>query len=446
MERRHFMKLASWGALAQMAGVSPLRSMAALAQNSSANDYKAIVCLFLRGGNDSNNMLVPLTGSQYTAYSQARASNAVAQSQLLPLMNSGLGLNPAFSNLQQAYNGGSAAMIANVGPLVQPTTTAQYQAASVQLPQQLMAHDDQQEVWEAGGYQPGLLSSWSGLTSDLLSPSYNSANLPMVTVLGGGASNFGRGLTSTPYTAGGSAQPASLWCSQGLACYPRAAAAQQLLSFNNGVSLLQADQQIYSSAYKYNAFYDGVLSSAQPFRTPFNASNPLSSSLYTVATMMQLRNQIGARRQIFLINAAGFDTHASQSTAQPQLYAMIDQIVSTFIQVTQELGIFNDVTLFTASDFSRTLQMNSAGGSDHAWGGHHFVVGGAVKGRSIYGSMPNLQIGGPNDIDGSGRFVPTTALSQYMATLASWFGVPSASLGSIFPGLSNFSNPNVGFI
>ena len=446
MERRSFMKLASWGALAQMAGVSPLRSMAALAQNSTSTDYKAIVCLFLRGGNDSNNMLVPLTGAQYTAYSQARGSNAVGQSQLLPLANSNLGLNPAFSNLQQAYRSGNAAMIANVGPLVQPTTTAQYLAASVQLPQQLMAHDDQQEVWEAGGYQPGVLSSWTGLSSDLLSPVYNSANLPMVTVLGGGASNFGRGQTSAPFTAGYDAQQANLWCSQGLACYARATAAQQLLSFNNGVNLIQADQQIYSSGYKYNTFYNGVLSSAQPFRTSFNGSNPLSGALYTVATMMQLRSQIGARRQIFLINADGFDTHAAQSGAQPQLYSMIDQAVSTFIQVTQELGIYNDVTLFTASDFSRTLQMNSAGGSDHAWGGHHFVVGGAVKGGNVYGSMPNLQIGGPNDIDGSGRFVPTTALSQYMATMASWFGVPGSSLGSIFPGLSNFQNPNVGFI
>ena len=446
MERRSFMKLASWGALAQLAGVSPLRSMAQLAQNTSANDYKAIVCLFLRGGNDSNNMLVPLTGAQYTAYSQARASNAVAQSQLLPLMNSALGLNPAFSNLQQAYNSGNAAMIANVGPLVQPTTTAQYQSASVQLPQQLMAHDDQQEVWEAGGYQPGVASSWSGLASDLLTPSYNSSNLPMVTVLGGGASNFGHGQTSAPFTAGPSAQPAVYWCAQGLACYPRASAAQQLITFNNGANLLQADEQIYSTSYKYNEFYNGVLGSAQPFRTSFNAANPLSSALDTVATMMQLRSQIGARRQIFLINADGFDTHAAQSGAQPQLYAMIDQAVSMFIQVTQELGIYNDVTLFTASDFSRTLQMNSAGGSDHAWGGHHFVVGGAVKGGKIYGSMPNLQIGGPNDIDGSGRYVPTTALSQYMATLASWFGVPSSALGSIFPGLGNFSNPNIGFI
>ncbi len=445
MDRRNFLKTASWGALAQLAGVSPLRSMAALAQSTSANDYKAIVCLFLRGGNDSNNMLVPITGSQYTAYSNARGSSAVAQSQLLALQNSNLGLNSAFVNLQAAYQAGNAAMIANVGPLVQPTTTAQYQASAVQLPTSLMAHDDQQEIWESGGYTSGVGPSWSGLTADLLTPTYNVPNLPMVTLVGN-ASNFGRGNTAVPFTAGPSAQQAAFWCSQGLACYPRNDSAQQLITFNNGVNLLQADQQIYQNAYKYNNFYNGVLGSAQPFKTQFNAANPLSPALYTVATMMQLRNQIGARRQIFLIDAEGFDTHASQGQAQPQLYSMIDNAVGTFIQAMQEMGLYNDVTLFTASDFSRTLQMNSAGGSDHAWGGHHFVVGGAVKGGKIYGSLPNLQIGGPDDIDGTGRFVPTTALSQYSATLASWFGVPAASLSSMLPGLSNFSNPNLGFI
>ena len=445
MQRRSFLKTASWGALAQLAGISPLRSMAALAQNSAAGDYKAIVCLFLRGGNDSNNMLVPLTGSQYGAYSQARGSNAVAQKQLLSLANSAYGLNPAFTNLSKAYAAGNVAMIANVGPLVQPTTAAQYRATSVQIPSQLMAHDDQQEVWESGAYAPGIGPSWSGLTADLLSPTYNSPDLPMVTLVGN-AINFGRGAGSSPFTAGAAAQPAAFWCSEGLACYPRAAAAQQILSFNNGVNLLQADQQIYQDAYKYNAFYNGVLSGAHGFRTSFPGNNPLSGALYTVATMMQLRSEIGARRQIFFIDAGGFDTHAGQAQAQGQLYPTIDQAVGTFSQVMQELGLYENVTLFTASDFSRTLQINSSGGSDHAWGGHHFVVGGAVKGGRIYGSFPNLQVGGPDDIDGSGRYVPTTALSQYTATLASWFGVPGSALGAMLPGLTNFQTTNLGFV
>lgn len=445
MQRRSFLKAASWGALAQLAGVSPLRSMAAFAQNAAPNDYKAIVCLFLRGGNDSNNMIIPLGGSQYSAYSQARGAAAVAQSQLLPLTGSPYGLNSTFANLQQAFSSGNAAMITNVGPLVQPTTTAQYLQASVAIPQQLMAHDDQQEAWEIGGYASGVGPSWTGLTADLLGPAYNSPNLPMVTLLGS-ATDFGRGVTTSPFTASSAAQPASFWCDNGNVCNARQAAAQQLLTFNNGVHLLQADQQIYQSAYKYNAFYNSILASAQPVRTAFPATNPLSPALQTVATMMQLRRQIGAGRQIFLIDAGGFDTHAAQSAAQPALFGYMDQFVGTFTQVMQELGLYDNVLMFTASDFSRTLQINSGGGTDHAWGGHHFVVGGPVKGGKVYGSFPNLTLGGTDDIDGSGRFVPTTALSQYMATLATWFGVPSASIPGMFPGITNFAAPTLGFV
>ncbi len=446
MQRRNFLKTASWGALAQLAGVSPLRSMAAFADSNSANDYKAIVCLFMRGGNDSNNMIVPLAGSQYDAYSQARGLSAIAQGQLLPLPNSNFGLNPAFANLKQAYASGNAAMIANVGPLVQPTTMAQYKATSVQIPSLLMAHDDQQIAWESGAYQPVIGSSWAGLTSDLLSSNYNSSSMPMVTLVGD-ATIFGRGQSSSPFSANGYAQQAAFWCADGgLWCAPRNVAAQQLLTFKNGVNLLQTDQQAYLQAYKYNAFYNGILSSAKGFKTNFIQNNPLSGPLYTVATMMQLRSEIGARRQIFLIDAGGFDTHGDQGGIQPALYGMIDQAIGMFVQVMQEMGLYNNVTLFTASDFSRTLSINSSGGSDHAWGGHHFVVGGAVKGGSIYGSFPNLQLGGPDDIDGSGRFVPTTALSQYTATLASWFGVPNSALGAMLPGLTNFSTTNLGFV
>jgi uncharacterized protein (DUF1501 family) len=449
MHRRNFLKAASatasWGALAQLAGISPLRSMAALAQSTSSTDYKAIICLFMRGGNDSNNMIVPITGSQYTAYSTARGAAAIAQNQLLPLTNSAYGVNAAFTNVQQAFGAGHAAFIHNVGPLVQPTTVAQYQAASVPIPGQLMAHDDQQEVWELGGYTPGIGSSWSGLTADLLSSQYNSPNLPMVTLLGQ-ASDFGRGVTSAPFTANANDQQVNFWCADGTYCGNRETAAQQLLTFNNGVNLLQADQQIYQNAYKYNNFYNNVLASAQPLQTQFPSNNPLSGALKTIATMMQLRNQIGAGRQIFFVDAGGYDTHSAQSSVQTALYSQIDEFVGTYVQVMQELGLYNNVVMFTASDFSRTLQINGNGGTDHAWGGHHFVVGGPVKGGQTFGTMPNLTLGGPDDLDGSGRFIPTIALSQYAATIASWFGVPSASLPGMFPGLSNFSSSNVGFI
>jgi uncharacterized protein (DUF1501 family) len=221
---------------------------------------------------------------------------------------------------------------------------------------------------------------------------------------------------------------------------------QQLITFNNGVKLLQADEQIYQNSFAYNDFYNNVLKSASPLKTVFPGSNPMSPALNTIATMIQLRQQIGAKRQIFLVNAGGFDTHADQQSSQPNLFAQLDQAVGVFSEAMQELGVFPDVTLFTASDFARTLQYNGSGGTDHAWGGHHFVVGGAVKSGQLYGTFPNLQLNGPDDLDGSGRWLPSTSLSQYAATLASWFGVPNSALPTILPGLSNFSNRNLGFI
>ncbi len=445
MQRRSFLKTASWAALAQMGGLSPLRSMSAFAQSASGSDYKAIICLFMRGGNDSNNMIVPIGGSQYAAYAAARGSAAVGQGSLLPLGSTGFGLNPAFLHLQQAFNTGQAAVIANVGPLVQPTTPAQFRSSSAPLPTLLFGHDSQQETWESGGYNPSLQQSWAGLTADLIGSSYNSSNLPMVTLLGT-AANFGRGQNSAPFTASTSANQTGFWCSEHLSCYPRAASAQQLINFNNNVSLIQADEQIYKQAYQYNNFYNSILAGAKGFATSFDGSNPLASQLYTVATMMKLHSAIGARRQIFLIDAGGFDTHAGQDQIQPTLYKQIDGAVDMFTRVTQEIGLYNNIALFTASDFSRTLSINTANGSDHAWGGHHFVLGGPVHGGKIYGTFPNLQLNGPDDLDGSGRFVPTTALSQYMATLAAWFGVPASALPAMFPGLSNFSAPTLAFV
>jgi uncharacterized protein (DUF1501 family) len=448
IDRRSFLRTASWGALAQLAGVSPLRTMAALAQSnasSSSTDYKALVCLFMRGGNDSNNMIVPLDASQFAFYSKARGPLALAQASLRSLGSTGYGLHSAFPNLTTAFTQGQAAFIANVGPLVQPSTVAQVKAAQVQLPDALMSHLDQQEVWETGGYLSGTGPGWAGLAADRISSTYNADNLPMVTLLGS-ATNFGLGNMTAPYTVNGGAQPSNFWCSAGNSCGPRGEAQDQLLTFNTGVNLIQADQQIYESAVKYNNFYNSVLSDATALKTAFPSSNQVGPALQTIATMIQLRGEIGARRQVFLIDCGSFDTHAAQSSSQSMLFAQVDQAVAIFISAMQELGVYNEVTLFTASDFSRTLQYNGSLGTDHAWGGHHFVVGGAVKGGQIYGDFPNLELSGPNDLDGSGRWVPTTALSQYAATLALWFGVPAADLPSILPGLSNFSSSNVGFV
>ncbi len=445
MNRRALLKAASWSALGQLAGFSPLRSIAQLAQSSSSSDYKALICLFLRGGNDSNNMIVPLTNSQYSSYRSARGPLALSQSSLLGMQGVGYGLHPALPTLNAAFARGDAAFVANVGPLVQPTSVEQFKAAQVQLPDALMSHQDQQQIWESGGYNSGVHPGWGGLAADHISSAYNANNLPMVTLLGG-ATNFGSGNITAPYSVPGNSEGTAFWCSSGNSCYARADSAQQLLTFDTGVNMIQADQQIYQSAYQYNDFYNNVLGDANPLRTAFPSSNALSAGLNTIATMIQLRNEIGARRQIFLLDLGSFDTHSAQIATHSALLAQLDQAVGIFVSAMQELGVYNNVTLFTASDFARTLQYNGSLGSDHAWGGHHFAVGGAVNGGRIYGKFPSLQLNGPDDIDGSGRWAPTTSLSQYAATLASWFGVSNADLPTILPGLSNFSQQKLGFV
>jgi uncharacterized protein (DUF1501 family) len=281
--------------------MSPLRSISALAQSSSSTDYKALVCLFLRGGNDSHNMIVPLNAAQYGYYSQARGPLAIPQNSLLTLGGTGYGLHPAFVNLNAAFATGQAAMIANVGPLVQPTTVAQFKAGTAALPEALMSHEDQQQTWERGGYNSGTGPGWAGLVADQIGSTYNSSNLPMVTLLGL-ATDFGLGIKTAPLSVPGDSAGDSFWCSAGMSCYPRTDAAQQLLTFNTGVTLIQADQQMYQSAYKYNDFYSDVIAGATPLKTQFPSSNGMAASLQTVASMIQLRSQIGARRQVFLID------------------------------------------------------------------------------------------------------------------------------------------------
>ncbi len=445
MNRRSFLRTSSWATLAHLSGVSPLRSMSVYAQSSSLSDYKALICLFMRGGNDSNNMIVPMATADYSQYAAGRGPLALSQSSLLQLSGIGYGLHSSLPTLAASFRTGNAALIANVGPLVQPTTAAQYKMAHVSLPDALMSHEDQQQIWESGGYHSGVGPGWAGLAADSMSSSYNTDNLPMVTLLGN-ATNFGTGNNTSPLFVAGNTQPAHFWCSAGGSCGLRNTAQQQLLSFDTGVELIQQDQLVFEKSFKYSGFYNKVIQGVSPLKTSFPSSCALSPALQTISSIIQLRGQIGARRQIFLIDLGGFDTHASQLTTQAGLLGQVDQGVAIFTAAMQELGVYKDVTMFTASDFARTLQYNGSLGTDHAWGGHHFVVGGAVKGGQLYGKFPSMQINGPDDIDGSGRWAPSTSLSQYLATLATWFGVPTADLPKILPGLSNFGSSNVGFI
>jgi uncharacterized protein (DUF1501 family) len=257
---------------------------------------------------------------------------------------------------------------------------------------------------------------------------------------------FCNGASSTPV----SVSPGNLsagQCTEGSTeCAARLATAQALVGFNSGITLVQADNSITTNAYGYAKTLSDAVQSITPLKTVFPANNTLATQLKQIAQIIQVRAALGVNRQIFFAGIGNFDTHAGQIPVQSALLAAISPAVAAFYQATQELGVASDVTSFTMSDFSRTFQPNSNTGSDHAWGSHHFVLGGAVKGGKMYGTFPTLALGGPDDSGSNGRWVPSTASVQYAATLAQWFGVSTAQLPAIFPNIGSFSTANLGFV
>jgi uncharacterized protein (DUF1501 family) len=440
--RRSFIKYASLAAAGNFAGLRPFGTLNALAQTSP--DYKALVCIFLFGGNDANNMVIPFDLSGYNNYASVRGPLALAQNTLLPLTPlPNFALNPNLPDIQALFNSGNAALVANVGTLIEPTTRAQYLAGST-VPANLFSHPDQQLEWQNADISGATPTGWAGRMSDLLGKSYNSsATIPMITSVAGD-SLFCNGASSTPV----SVSPGNLGgasCSEGTECTARQAAAQALLTFSSGVSLITADDQITSNAYNYAKILTAATQSVSPLQTVFPTGG-LGAQLQQIAQIMQVRAALGVQRQIFFASLGNFDTHSDQIALQSALLASLSPAIAAFYQATVEMGIQNSVTSFTMSDFARTFQPNSNTGSDHAWGSHHMVIGGAVKGGKMYGTFPTLALAGPDDSGTNGRWVPTTASSQYASTLAQWFGVPVAQLPQVLPSIGNFSVNNLGFV
>jgi uncharacterized protein (DUF1501 family) len=235
-------------------------------------------------------------------------------------------------------------------------------------------------------------------------------------------------------------------CSEGSECTARQLTAQALLTLDTGISLVQADDSITSNAYAYAKTLADAVQSITPLKTVFPANNGLGAQLQQIAQIIQVRSALNVQRQIFFAGIGNFDTHAGQLGLQSSLLAEISPALAAFYNATVELNVSSEVTTFTMSDFSRTFQPNSNNGSDHAWGAHHIVIGGAVKGGQVYGTYPTLALGGPDDSDSNGRWVPTTASSQYAATLAQWFGVSVGELPAVLPSIGNFSTNNLGFV
>jgi len=414
-----------------------------LAQTTS--EYKALVCVFMFGGNDSNNLIVPLPAPEYASYQQTRAVLALPQANLLPVTPSSLGVqygfHPKMTDLQTLFNGGHAALLANVGTLVRPTTRDDFRNGQAVVPRNLFSHEDQQDQMQTATLRSGSNTGWAGRTADKIQAAFQSS-FPTVISLAG-TNIFCEGVSSSPIQASG--DPTQLLKgfggSDGSA---RLNAFNNLLTFDTGLSLIQSASQITTNALKNAQTLADALAQAPNFTTVFPKSG-LGSQLQQVAKIIAVRSALNIQRQIFFVSIGGFDTHSAQLPTQDALYGQMSPALGAFYAATQELGVGNAVTTFTLSDFSRTYKPDSNSGSDHAWGGHHLILGGAVKGGDFYGKLPTLALGGPDDATGEGRWIPTTSLDQYGATLANWFGVQTADLPSIFPNLSNFTNQTLGF-
>jgi uncharacterized protein (DUF1501 family) len=440
INRRTFIRSASLAA----AGLRPFGALNALAQ--SAPGYKALVCVFLYGGNDANNTLIQFDTNGYANYSSVRGPLALPQNQLLQLSAApGFALHPNLPDIQALFNSNAAAIVTNVGTLIEPTNRTQYLAGQT-VPSNLFSHPDQQLEWQNAAQSGATQTGWAGRIADALNVTYNAnASIPMITSVAGDTL-FCNGATSTPV----SVSPGNLsagQCSEGTTeCAARQATAQALVGFNSGLTLVQADNSITTNAYAYAKVLSDAVQSITPLKTVFPANNGLAAQLQQIAQIIQVRSALGVNRQIFFAGIGNFDTHSDQLPLQGALLAAISPALAAFYQATQELGLQNNVTTFTMSDFSRTFQPNSNTGSDHAWGSHHFVLGGAVKGGQMYGRFPTLGLGGPDDSGSNGRWVPSTASVQYASTLAEWFGVSAAQLPGIFPNIGSFPNANLGFV
>jgi uncharacterized protein (DUF1501 family) len=442
--RREFLKISlkSVTTLGAAGALAKFGEMNALAAGSG---YQALVCIFLSGGNDGHNTVIPITTAQqnYSLYQTGRQGLALAQNSLLPVAagSDTYGLHPRLVEIQNLYNAKKAAILANVGMLVAPTDRNSYNAANggPSVPASLFSHSDQTSQWQTS-IPTGLASTgWGGRVADNVQSLNTGAQFPTITSISE-CGLFCTGQQSLPASvpASGPVQLTGI-----LNNANRMSAMQQLLSFDNGVQLVQAGNGILTRGSNYANALAGQINSVT-INTPFPSDNPLGDQLLMVAKLIGLRNQLSLTRQIFFCQLDGFDTHGDQLATQDQLLGQLSQAVSAFYAATQELAVDSQVTTFTASEFGRTLTPNGNAGTDHAWGNHHFIIGTAVKGGAMYGTFPPLGLGSLYDTNSRGTLIPTTSVDQYAATLAQWFGVSNAA--AIFPNISHFASSNLGFL
>ncbi|MEO8259557.1 MAG: DUF1501 domain-containing protein [Acidobacteriota bacterium] len=445
------------GAATFAAGVQRFGLINALAQGA---DYRALVCVFLAGGNDGNNLVVPTGSSEYAAYSTVRRASglAIASDSLLPIvpasLNSPFGLHPSLLELHPLWAQQKLSIVCNAGPLVQPLNRQQYQSGAPR-PYQLFSHSDQVAQWQTSIADRIASTGWGGRMADQFRAT--GSPVPMITALSGGL--FTRGQITSPLSI--AAAPTALNQVLVLSGFKttadevaRRSALDALRAMDDSGTLAAASSRTTQQALTIGQTFNRDVTLATVF-----PNTTLGNQLLQVAKVVKLNAsspEMGLSRQIFFCQLGGFDTHQNQASTQSSLLAQVSQAIKAFYDATIELGLDQQITTFTLSDFGRTFQPAGSGadaGSDHAWGNHHIVVGGAVRGGDFYGGFgpngtvfPVLQLNGPSDTDTRGRWIPTTSVEQYAATLAAWYGVSRDDIPVVFPNIGRFESPDLGFL
>ncbi len=448
--RRNLLKLGCQ----TIVGAGLLSSTAARIANAqsaaqSAAHYRALVCINLDGGNDGFNMLVPRTGAAYSEYKDSRRHLAVGAADLIGLSPSTanttpVGLNPYMQQLKPLFDQGHVAFQANVGTMIEPTTPDDVRNESVRLPEQLFSHHDQARQWQKLDHYHSWNSGWGARAADIFASQQAYPNLAAISLVG-----------SNEWQAGGE-QAAFTISSEGVSSYagmddmsegswqmPRRQAFIELLNHQYQNVFERSYAEMQSRALVLSTNVGAALSRLGELQTPVPKDNRLAQQLAMVAKLIAIKDEFRMTRQLFYVNLSGFDTHDDQLRVQPYLYSQVADALAFFHQALTEIDQLNNVTSFTTSDFGRSVSGNGDG-TDHGWGNHHIVMGGAVQGTDVYGTMPRVTVDGPDDYR-NGRIVPTTAVSQYAATHLRWLGLSEADIDNLLPSLKNFNKRDLGF-
>ena len=463
--RRDFLRTSAC-ALSGMALASSLDqfSIVQALTPQAATDYRALVCIFLNGGNDGNNMVVSL--DQYAQYANARGVDLrIEQASLLPISpitGGSYGLNPSMTEIQSLFNQGRIAILANNGPLVEPLTRTTYQNGTGKKPLQLFSHSDQIGLFQTAIANVVSQTGWGGRVADLTRGLNGSATFPQAVSISG-INLFLTGIDTRQLAVADSNTSLANVLQLNMSGTAgeqssRLVSYNELRTLDNNIRLVKAASDTRTSAIQT----DAALSSVNPVLTTTFPNTSLGRQLLQIARLIKAAIDptagLNMKRQIFFAQIGGFDTHSAQTPTtlggQDLLLQQVSQAMNAFYNATVELGLADKITTFTLSDFGRTLQPAGSGanavGSDHAWGNHHLIMGNSVLGNRIFGTYPTLALGGPDDTDGGssprGRWIPTTSVEQYAATLATWFGLSSADVPTVFPLIGRFSTPNLGFM